>query len=71
MSYVIQTPFSDVKYQIKFELEWNEGLLFRRWCKDNHSAVRKYKFYKKTPKEVYEEAEVPIWDEADLSLLSK
>ena len=50
---------------------WNDGRLFARWCTENHETVRQFRFFKTMVKEVVDGVEVPKWEEADITLLSK
>ena len=60
-----------LQLEIRMQQPWNEGELFRRWCVDNIQVVRQFRFFKTTTKEAVDGVEVPKWDEADITLLSK
>ena len=60
------------RLQTALDDSWTIGL-FVKWCQmpENNAYLKKFRMYKKVHKETHGEDEVPIWDQADLSLLSK
>ena len=56
----------------KMREEWTpDGQLFRRWCLENVDTFKDFRFFKSAAKEKIDGVEVPIWEEADVTLLSK